>query len=71
MSPRTRRLAAGAGALVLLGALTGASECTLADPVVTLESLDLQVEAQRALLCERYADRGEVPDLSTYEPDCP
>lgn len=70
MNRGTRRLAIGTAGAVLLGTLMGTT-CALDDPVITLESLDVQLEAQRTLLCERYADRGEVPDLTTYDPDCP
>lgn len=41
-------------------------------PVVTLESLQAQVEAQRSALCAVYAERGLSLDLPTFDdPDCP
>ena len=71
MRGRTRQAAVTLACLVLAGGLVGA-ECDPSDPVVTLESLHAQVEAQRNALCAVYADRGLALDLPTFDdPDCP
>jgi hypothetical protein len=71
MRGTARRVAVTLGCLALTGGLIGA-ECEPSDPVVTLESLHAQVEAQRIALCAVYADRGLTLDLPTFDdPDCP
>lgn len=71
MRDRARRAAVTLGCLVLAGGLVGA-ECDPSDPVITLESLQAQVEVQRSALCAVYAERGLMLDLPTFDdPDCP
>lgn len=66
------RLPLALGVLALAGWLVGADACEPTDPVVTLESLQSQIELQRIALCAAYAERGQVLDLPTFsDPDCP
>ena len=72
MSRRLRRALRGIVVLALLAGVIGTDgTCTQTDPVVTLESLEVQVEALRAELCLQYVQRGTTPNLVTYDPDCP
>ena len=63
------RLLRGAfGGLVLLGmlAVVVGSVCGPTEPVITLESLQAQVETLGDELCAIYADRGETPTPGSY-----
>ena len=72
MSRSLRRALRGLLTLGLLAGIVGNDgTCTPAEPVITLESLEAQVEALRAELCLQYAARGLSPDLATFDPDCP
>ena len=70
-----RRLGRGLrplAAMALLGALIGADgNCVPEQPVITLESLDAQVDELRDELRFQYSLRDATPDLVTYDPDCP
>lgn len=65
------RVAATLAVLALAGGLVG-NDCGSPPPVVTLESLQAQVEEQRLALCAVYEERGLTLDLPSFaDPDCP
>ncbi len=62
MSRRLRRPLEGTVLLGLLAGIVGNDgTCTPTDPVITLESLQAQVDTLSDELCLRYAERGATP----------